>query len=87
MEQDHIDAFPSTGETAMTGSFYAAVRLLRALPEQYRVMALHAAMFWSEDRLNAAEMNGDLPGQPCELAEPRQAPILKLVPNAKEHLR
>jgi hypothetical protein len=63
----------------MTGTFYAAVRLLRALPERYRVMALHAAMFWPDDRLNAAEDNGDLPGHPGELAEPKAGPVLKLV--------
>jgi hypothetical protein len=63
----------------MNGAFYAAVRLLRAMPEQYRVMALHAAMFWPDARLDAAEMNGDLPGQPGELAKPKSAPVLKLV--------
>jgi hypothetical protein len=66
----------------MTGVFYSTVRLLRALPERYRVMALHAAMFWSDDRLNAAELNGDLPGHLGELVEPKAAPVLKLVSNA-----
>lgn len=65
----------------MTPAFYAAVRLLRALPEQYRVMAPHAALFWSDDRLNAAEMDGDLPDQPDDLAKPKVPPMLKLVPN------
>ena len=62
----------------MTDTFYAAVRLLRVLAPEYRVMALHAALFWSDDRLNATEMEGALPGQPGELAKPKAAPVLNL---------
>jgi hypothetical protein len=48
--------------------FHRAVHLLRTLPPEYRVMALHAAMFWSDEKLDEAESNGDLPGRAGELA-------------------
>jgi hypothetical protein len=68
--------------TAMSQEFCRVVCLLRQLPEQYRVMALHAAMFWSDERLLEADANGDLPGNPGELAEPKTtAIVLKLVVN------
>jgi hypothetical protein len=67
----------------MTDAFYAAVRLLRALPERYRVMALHAALFWSDERLSAAEMDGYLPGQADEIVKPNVPTTLKLVSNTE----
>jgi hypothetical protein len=63
----------------MTGSFCLAVGLLRALPERYRVMALHAAMYWSDERCDDEERIADLLGQPDEVAQPKAAPVLKLV--------
>jgi hypothetical protein len=78
---DQTHAFAAAGQTAMTPDFYYVVRLLRALPEPYRVLVLHAAQNWSDDRLNAAEMEGDLLGQP-EPTEPPAAPVLKLVPRS-----
>jgi hypothetical protein len=34
---------------------------MRTLRLKHRVMALHAAMFWSNEKLDEAETNGDLP--------------------------
>jgi hypothetical protein len=62
--------------------FHFVVRMLRTMPGQYRTMALHAALFWSDDRLAAAEAAGDLPGLPAELVEKPKAPVLRLVPCA-----
>jgi len=42
----------------MTPGFLAAVRALRALPEEQRTEALHVALFWSEERLIAEEKRG-----------------------------
>jgi hypothetical protein len=33
-------------------------------------MALHAAMFWSDEKLEVAEINGDSPARPGEIAKP-----------------
>lgn len=44
--------------------FYTVVRQLRAMPAEHRTMALHAALHWSDEKLNEAEMRGDLPGRP-----------------------
>jgi hypothetical protein len=35
--------------------FTHAIRALRKLPDRYRLMAAYAALFWSEERLDAAE--------------------------------
>jgi hypothetical protein len=48
-------------------NFYKIVRLLRTMSEENRHRALYAAMFWSDDKLDGAERNGDLPGQPGEM--------------------
>jgi hypothetical protein len=50
--------------------FHHVVRLLRALVPEYRVMALHAAMFWSDEKFQDAEINGDLPARPGEIVKP-----------------
>ena len=67
----------------MTPEFCHAVRMLRALPEPYRVMVLHAALNWSDERLYAEEMQNYLcePGGPVDLAKPNVVPMLKLVPS------
>ena len=57
--------------------FHHVVRLLKQMAPEYRVMALHAAMFWSDERLDEAVVNGDLPGRPGELAGSKA--VLKLV--------
>jgi hypothetical protein len=51
-------------------NFYRAVRLLRGMSPDHAVLALFAAMFWSDEKLDLAESNGDLPGGPGELAKP-----------------
>jgi hypothetical protein len=43
--------------------FCDVVRALRKMHEQYRHMALFAATFWSDKRLEQAERNGDVPGR------------------------
>ena len=58
--------------------FYRIVKILRALPPRYQHLALFAAEFWSDEQIEQAAINGDLPGQPGALAEPK-APVLKLV--------
>ena len=39
----------------MSPEFFTAIHVLRALPGERHVMALHAAMFWSDERLAQAE--------------------------------
>jgi hypothetical protein len=63
---------------AMSHEFCRVVCLLKQMAPEYRVMALHAAMFWSDERLLEADENGDLPGLPGEL-KPKAATVLKLV--------
>jgi len=60
-----------------TEEFHKVVRLLRALPAHFRVMALHAAIFWDDERLR--RFNESLKDDD---ADDRQspAPVLKLVP-------
>jgi hypothetical protein len=47
--------------------FYAAVHRLRALSPRWKLIALYAAEHWSNERLDVAEANGDVPGCPGEL--------------------
>jgi hypothetical protein len=66
-----------------TPEFHRVVWLLKQLAPRYRVMALHAAMFWDDERLEEASVNGDAPGCPGEFkpkAATRPAGVLKLVP-------
>jgi hypothetical protein len=63
--------------TASLSLFYRIVGLLKALPPEYRVMAVHAAMFWSEERLDAAIAAGALPGVP-DVASPKPSKPLQL---------
>jgi hypothetical protein len=48
-------------------NFFDVVHLLRQLEPRYQLMALFAAQFWSDEKLEAAERNGDLPGRDGEL--------------------
>ena len=45
-------------------AFYNVVRMLRLMPSEHQTMALHAALHWTDERLNEAEARGDLPGRP-----------------------
>jgi hypothetical protein len=63
----------------MSADFHHVVRLLREIPAEYRVMVLHAAMFWSDEKLETAAANGDLPGNPGALGIPMAATVLTLV--------
>jgi hypothetical protein len=50
-----------------TPDFHYVVRQLRAIPERYRILALYAATYWSDEKLDQAERDGDLPGRPGEI--------------------
>ncbi len=68
----------------MSPDFFRAVRALRTLDPCIQHMASYAAQFWSEDRLMAAEANGDLPGNDgllagLSVAPPKPTRHLKLV--------
>jgi hypothetical protein len=52
-----------------TPNFHFVVRLLRAMPARNRLLAVYAAEYWSDDRLDDAERDGDLPGRPNEVAQ------------------
>ena len=45
-------------------NFYRAVRLLRGMAPDVAHMALFSALFWTDEKLDAAAVNGDLPGGP-----------------------
>jgi hypothetical protein len=49
-------------------NFYQVVRLLRDMAPDHAVLALFGAMFWSDEKLDLAESNGDLPGGSGEVA-------------------
>jgi hypothetical protein len=66
-----------------TPEFYHVVHLLRDLHPRLRIMAVYAANFWDDERLEEAAANGDLPGLPGEL-KPKAAAILKLVSDRNE---
>lgn len=51
-------------ERSETSNFFSAVRLLRAMHPRFAMMALYAAQFWSDEKLDDAELAGDLPGRP-----------------------
>ncbi len=54
--------------------FHHVVRLLRAMHPRYRMLALYAANFWDDERLDESEANGDVPGRPGEL-KPKAVPV------------
>lgn len=43
-------------------SFFEAVRLLRQMPRRYQAYATFAAEFWTDEKLETAIRNGDVPG-------------------------
>jgi hypothetical protein len=51
-------------------NFHHVVRLLRAMGPRYAMLAVYAAQFWSDEKLDDAEREGDLPGRPGE-AKPK----------------
>jgi hypothetical protein len=51
--------------------FFEAIRLLRMMPRRWQSYASHAAEFWSDERLQKAELNGDVPGQNGALTSER----------------
>lgn len=61
-----------SGPAELPNEFFHAVHALRRLPQRYRLMAVYAADWWSEEKLETAEANGDLPGRLGEL-KPRAA--------------
>jgi hypothetical protein len=56
----------------MHPDFFAAVRLLRRMGQDRALMALYAALQWSDERLDDAEQCGDMPGNPETLPPARQ---------------
>jgi hypothetical protein len=44
-------------------NFYRTVRQLRGMAPDHALQALFAAFFWSDEKLDDAELAGDLPGQ------------------------
>jgi hypothetical protein len=64
----HFHVVPSahSGEVMSIPSaevFFETIRLLRTMPRRWQSYASHAAEFWSDERLQKAEINGDVPGQ------------------------
>jgi hypothetical protein len=51
-------------ETA--ANFYQIVRTLRRIGPRYAMLAVYAAQFWSDERLDDSEKAGDVPGRPGE---------------------
>lgn len=49
-------------------NFYNVVRQLRAMKHDHAHMALFAALFWDDAKLDRAERSGELPGQPTATA-------------------
>jgi hypothetical protein len=45
-------------------NFYRVVRMLRRMAPDHALQALFAAFFWPDEKLDDAELAGDLPGQP-----------------------
>jgi hypothetical protein len=54
--------------------FHHVVQLLRQLEPRFQLMALYAAQFWSEEKLEDSAVNGDLPGRPGEI-KPKATPL------------
>jgi hypothetical protein len=50
-----------------TPDFHHVVALLRRMGPRYQLMALYAAQFWSDEKLETAAANRDLPGRPGEV--------------------
>jgi hypothetical protein len=57
----------------MPADFYNTVRALRRVGQDRAIMALFAAMVWSDEKLDAAEQAGDMPGNPATLPPARGA--------------
>ena len=55
-------------------SFHELVRVMRAIGPQQTALADYAARFWSDERLEDAERDGDLPGRPGEV-KPKASPL------------
>jgi hypothetical protein len=55
-------------------NFYRAVRLLRRMGADHAHLALFAALFWDDEKLDDAELAGDLPGRSAEL-KPHGEPL------------
>jgi hypothetical protein len=49
--------------TPKTADFYKAIRALKQLHPRFQLLALHAAQFWSDERLTEAEQADLQPGQ------------------------
>jgi hypothetical protein len=47
-------------------NFYVAVRLLRALGPRHALLAVYAAAYWSDEKLDSDEREGNVPGRPGE---------------------
>ena len=57
--------FPRT--VASDPNFYQAVRLLRGMGADHAHLALFAALFWDDEKLDEMERRGADPGRPAEL--------------------
>jgi hypothetical protein len=55
--------------------FHHVARLLRQMEPRFQLMALYAAQFWSDERLEGAERAGDVPGRPSELNPPKASSL------------
>jgi hypothetical protein len=55
----------------MPPDFYSTVRALRRLSQDHALMALYAALQWSDERLDDAETRGDMPGNDAVLPPAR----------------
>jgi hypothetical protein len=55
-----------------TPDFHRIVQLLRELPAEYRVVALHASLFWNDEQVRTLVSGGQF--GPSEL-KPKASPL------------
>jgi hypothetical protein len=66
-DHQHVVAATDAGEVMSIPSatvFFEVIRLLRQMPRRYQAYATFAAEFWSDEKLETAARNGDVPGTP-----------------------